>query len=46
MKKALYHSIAGRIAERTPVTADDVMIMLTEIPGENWSLGQGIAQMA
>ena len=45
MKKALYHSIAEKIAARTPITMDDVFIVLTEVTAENWSFGQGLAQM-
>lgn len=46
MKKALYRAIADRIAARTPVSVNDVFIVLTEVATENWSLGQGLAQMA
>jgi phenylpyruvate tautomerase PptA (4-oxalocrotonate tautomerase family) len=45
MKKALYRSIAEKIAARTPVAIDDVFIVLTETTLENWSFGQGVAQM-
>ncbi|WP_298741428.1 tautomerase family protein [uncultured Chitinophaga sp.] len=46
MKKALYHAIAERIAARTLISANDVFIVLTEVTGENWSMGGGFAQMA
>jgi phenylpyruvate tautomerase PptA (4-oxalocrotonate tautomerase family) len=45
MKKALYALIAQKIADRTPVEANDVIIILNEIAWENWSFGNGIAQM-
>jgi phenylpyruvate tautomerase PptA (4-oxalocrotonate tautomerase family) len=45
MKRALYRSIAEKIAARTPIAIDDVFIVLTETTLENWSFGQGIAQM-
>jgi phenylpyruvate tautomerase PptA (4-oxalocrotonate tautomerase family) len=46
MKQQLYKAIAGKIAERTPVSVNDVIIVLVENASENWSLGQGVAQMA
>lgn len=46
MKKALYRAIADKVATRTPISINDVFIVLTEVAAENWSLGQGIAQMA
>lgn len=45
MKQALYASIAEKIAARTPVSKDDVFIVLNETAWENWSFGQGLAQM-
>jgi phenylpyruvate tautomerase PptA (4-oxalocrotonate tautomerase family) len=45
MKKALYASIAQKISGRTPVSPDDVIIILNETGWENWSFGRGIAQM-
>jgi phenylpyruvate tautomerase PptA (4-oxalocrotonate tautomerase family) len=45
MKQALYALIAEKIAVSTPVSANDVIIVLTETGWENWSFGQGIAQM-
>ena len=44
MKKELYKSIAHKIAERTPIGIDDVIIVLVENTLENWSFGRGIAQ--
>lgn len=46
MKKALYHSIASRIAETTDIPASDVFINLIEVKKENWSFGNGLAQYA
>jgi phenylpyruvate tautomerase PptA (4-oxalocrotonate tautomerase family) len=45
MKQALYALIAEKIAANTPMSANDVIIVLTETGLENWSFGQGIAQM-
>lgn len=44
MKKELYKGIATKIADRTPISIDDVFIVLVENTVENWSFGQGIAQ--
>ena len=44
MKKELYKSIATKIADTTPISIDDVFIVLLENTTENWSFGQGIAQ--
>jgi phenylpyruvate tautomerase PptA (4-oxalocrotonate tautomerase family) len=44
MKKELYKAIATKIAARTPVSINDVIIILSENTVENWSFGQGIAQ--
>lgn len=45
MKQALYERIASRIAATTPVSADDVVIILVENELADWSFGRGIAQM-
>ncbi|WP_374950478.1 tautomerase family protein [Mucilaginibacter sp.] len=45
MKKNLYAAIADKISTRTSVTKDDVIIILNETAWENWSFGQGRAQM-
>ena len=44
MKKELYKSIAHKIAEKTPISIDDVIIVLVDNTLENWSFGRGIAQ--
>jgi len=43
---ALLKDINTRIATAAGVSADDIMITLYEIPGENISFGQGEAQRA
>ena len=45
MKQALYASIAHKVSESAQISINDVFIMLNEIPWENWSFGQGKAQM-
>jgi len=45
MKVALYESIAQKIANGAEVNINDVFIVLNEVPWENWSFGQGKAQM-
>jgi phenylpyruvate tautomerase PptA (4-oxalocrotonate tautomerase family) len=45
MKKALYRSIAEKIADRTMIPQDDVVIVLVENGAEDWSFGRGVAQM-
>jgi 4-oxalocrotonate tautomerase len=45
MKRRLYANIAGSVAERTGMSQDDVVIVLTESKAENWSFGQGKAQL-
>ncbi len=44
-KKALYHAIATKIAAQVPISVNDVIIILQETGAENWSFGQGKAQM-
>jgi phenylpyruvate tautomerase PptA (4-oxalocrotonate tautomerase family) len=46
MKQALYKSIAEKIADRTPISINDVFIVLVENDAANWSFGQGVAQYA
>lgn len=45
MKKALYIAIAEKISHQTTVSINDVIIVLNETLWENWSFGQGKAQM-
>ena len=46
MKKALYKRIADLLVESVQVRPEDVLINLVEVPKENWSFGNGIAQYA
>ncbi len=45
MKKKLYASIASGIAGKTEISEDDILIVLSENKAENWSFGQGVAQL-
>src|SRR5216684_8189287 len=44
LKKAFYQRIADDLHARLKVRAEDVIINLVEVPKENWSFGNGIAQ--
>ncbi|HDR8406485.1 TPA: tautomerase family protein, partial [Bacillus cereus] len=44
-KKDLYKAIATSTANILQISTADVFITLHETPMENWSFGQGIAQM-
>ncbi len=46
MKKALYRRIADLLAESPGLRREDVLVSLVEVPKENWSFGNGIAQYA
>jgi hypothetical protein len=43
---ALLKELNERIAARAGISPDDLMIQLYELPGENISFGQGLAQRA
>jgi phenylpyruvate tautomerase PptA (4-oxalocrotonate tautomerase family) len=43
---ALLQELNRRIVAATGISEDDVMIRLSEAPGENFSFGQGLAQRA
>jgi phenylpyruvate tautomerase PptA (4-oxalocrotonate tautomerase family) len=45
-KKALFASIAGILAESPGIRPENILINLLEVPKENWSFGNGIAQYA
>ncbi len=45
-KKALYARIAQFLREVPGVRPEDVFVSLVEVPKENWSFGNGIAQYA
>ncbi|KRL98947.1 tautomerase family protein [Liquorilactobacillus satsumensis] len=44
-KQELYNTIAKRIGEETIITPQNIFILLNEVPVENWSFGEGKAQM-
>jgi 4-oxalocrotonate tautomerase len=46
MKKALYKRIVDLLVESVKASPEDVLINLVEVPKENWSFGNGIAQYA
>lgn len=46
IKRALYASIASRLAESVDVRPDDVLVSLVEVVKENWSFGNGVATYA
>ena len=45
-KKALYASIARRLANSPGVRPQDTFVSIVEVPKENWSFGNGLAQYA
>jgi phenylpyruvate tautomerase PptA (4-oxalocrotonate tautomerase family) len=45
-KRALYARIAVLVGERAEVRPGDVLVSLVEVPRENWSFGDGVAQYA
>jgi 4-oxalocrotonate tautomerase len=46
LKKAFYARIAENLAKSPGLRKEDVLINLVEVPKENWSFGNGIAQYA
>ncbi|NEU31238.1 tautomerase family protein [bacterium LRH843] len=46
LKKQLYKKIADDLNHRLNIRKEDVFINLIEVPKENWSLGNGLAQYA
>lgn len=46
MKKALYARIADLLAGSPGLRREDIFVSLVEVPKENWSFGNGIAQYA
>lgn len=46
MKRALYARLVELLAASPGVRPQDVMISLVEVPRENWSFGNGVAQYA
>jgi phenylpyruvate tautomerase PptA (4-oxalocrotonate tautomerase family) len=45
-KKALFRRIAELLGENPGLRPEDVFVNIVEVPKENWSLGQGLAQYA
>jgi phenylpyruvate tautomerase PptA (4-oxalocrotonate tautomerase family) len=45
-KRALYARIVGRLSEKPGLRPGDVFINLINVPNENWSFGNGEAQLA
>jgi hypothetical protein len=46
VKGALLKELNRRVVEEVGISKDDMMILLYELPGENISFGQGLAQRA
>jgi 4-oxalocrotonate tautomerase len=46
VKKAFYKAVADGLHERVGLRREDVFISLVEVRKENWSFGNGIAQLA
>ena len=45
LKKQLYKELTHRLVSELGCRADDVFINLVEVTKENWSFGQGLAQL-
>jgi phenylpyruvate tautomerase PptA (4-oxalocrotonate tautomerase family) len=46
LKRALYRTIAERLASAVQLRREDVWINLVEVAKENWSFGNGVASYA
>jgi phenylpyruvate tautomerase PptA (4-oxalocrotonate tautomerase family) len=46
LKKAFFARIAENLAKNPGLRKEDVLVNLVEVPKENWSFGNGIAQYA
>jgi 4-oxalocrotonate tautomerase len=46
MKKALYARMADLLAASPGLRREDLLVSLVEVPKENWSFGDGVAQYA
>ena len=46
LKKAFYQRVANDLSTRLGVRREDILISLVEVPKENWSFGNGVAQYA
>jgi phenylpyruvate tautomerase PptA (4-oxalocrotonate tautomerase family) len=45
-KKALYARIAQNLSKNPGIRPENILVNLLEVPKENWSFGNGIAQYA
>lgn len=45
-KKAFYRQVAQNLSQSPGLRPEDVFISLVEVPKENWSFGNGMAQYA
>ena len=45
-KKGFYRAVADGLHDRLGLRREDVFINLVEVPKENWSFGNGLAQYA
>lgn len=45
-KKALFERIAALLGENPGIRPEDVFVMISDAPKENWSVGHGLAQFA
>ena len=45
-KKGFYNAVADGLHDRLGLRREDVFINLVEVPKENWSFGNGVAQYA
>jgi phenylpyruvate tautomerase PptA (4-oxalocrotonate tautomerase family) len=46
LKKSFYKAVAENIRSKANLRMEDVFINLVEVPKENWSFGNGVAQYA
>lgn len=44
-KKQLYEMLALKVERETTVTKQNLFVLLNEVPLQNWSFGEGYAQM-
>ncbi len=44
LKKAFYKDLVDNLYEKMSIRHEDVFINLIEVPSENWSFGNGLAQ--
>jgi 4-oxalocrotonate tautomerase len=44
LKQSFYKEVTNRLHQRAGLRTEDVFINLVEVPKENWSYGNGIAQ--